>query len=90
MNRRLQSITRSAFALLLAGWLVLPSISHAQHRETTVDSRVPAEYETVVSAVQKVMGLLSDVTQRQTAEPINDQILAINDRLRRAAAPRDS
>ena len=50
----------------------------AQEREST---RVPAEYETVVSAVQKVMGLLNDVTQRHATAPINDQILAINDRL---------
>ncbi|MDE2995288.1 MAG: BamA/TamA family outer membrane protein [Bacteroidota bacterium] len=51
------------------------TITHAQ------DARVPAEYETVVSAVQKVMGLLQDVTQRHATDPINDQILAINDRL---------
>lgn len=62
----------------LMAFLLIPSTSQAQERNS---SRVPAEYETVVSAVQKVMGLLGDVTQRHTAEPINDQILAINDRL---------
>lgn len=58
--------------------LLLAGVSTAQAQQ---DNRVPAEYETVVSAVQKVMGLLQDVTQRHAADPINDQILAINDRL---------
>jgi hypothetical protein len=67
-----------SLALLLAV-IVLPGTTRAQDRDE--NNRVPAEYETVVSAVQKVMGLLSDVTQRHATEPINDQILAINNRL---------
>lgn len=66
-----------ACLLILSGF---QQASLAQERDRS-DTRVPAEYETVVSAVQKVMGLLGDVTQRHAAEPINDQILAINDRL---------
>ncbi len=81
INPSFQSSSRSVCMLLLAAWLIFPSNAQAQQREDMATSRVPAEYETVVSAVQKVMGLLSDVTQRQTAEPINNQILAINDRL---------
>jgi len=46
-----------------------------------VSNKVPEEYESVVSAVQKVMGLLQDVTQRHATEPISDQILSISDRL---------
>ena len=80
-NQPFLSLSRSAYALLLAAWMILPPFADAQQRDRTAESRVPAEYETVVSAVQKVMGLLADVTQRQTTEPINDQILAINDRL---------
>lgn len=80
-NRYNSTVSRTAFSLLLAAWMIFPIGSLAQETERTASSRVPAEYETVVSAVQKVMGLLGDVTQRHTAEPINDQILAINDRL---------
>ncbi len=75
------SLFKSLGVLLTIAALAIPQHAHARQDTRTVDSRVPAEYETVVSAVQKVMGLLSDVTQRHATEPINDQILAINDRL---------
>jgi len=54
---------------------------HPTFAQDEPSNRVPAEYETVVSAVQQVMGLLQDVTQRHATEPINDQILSISDRL---------
>jgi hypothetical protein len=56
----------------------LPTIASGQER---TESTIPAEYESVVSTVQRVVSLLSDVTQRHAADPISDQILSISDRL---------
>lgn len=44
-------------------------------------AKIPAEYESVVSTVQRVIGLLNDVTLRHASDPISSQILSINDRL---------
>lgn len=61
------------FALALTNQMVL-----AQEKTTT---KIPAEYESVVSTVQRVIGLLNDVTLRHASDPISDQIMSINDRL---------
>jgi len=63
--------------LLLAAFGVLKP-AFAQEKPVAT---IPAEYESVVSTVQKVISLLGDVTQRHASDPISDQILSISDRL---------
>lgn len=61
--------------------LALFLVSQAAFAQDKQESKIPAEYESVVSTVQRVIGLLSDVTLRHASDPISDQILSINDRL---------
>lgn len=72
--------TTTCFFLLLVFGMHFAGVQRTQGQERA-SKRVPAEYESVVSAVQKVMGLLQDVTQRHATDPINDQIMSISDRL---------
>ncbi|MDG2016290.1 MAG: BamA/TamA family outer membrane protein [Rhodothermales bacterium] len=68
--------TFTAIALIAAIFVQQPA--NAQER---VASTVPPEYESVVYTVQRVVGLLQDVTQRHASDPISNQILSISDRL---------
>ncbi len=72
---------RQTFTTLFTTFLLLGMWTTQVGAQERVTSKVPSEYESVVSAVQKVMGLLQDVTQRHATEPISDQILSISDRL---------
>lgn len=65
----------STLALLLV-FLVVPA--QAQEKEP---NRIPPEYESVVSTIQRVFSLLQDVTLEHAADPIGDQIISISDRL---------
>jgi len=60
--------------------VVLGILKPASAQEKPV-ATIPAEYESVVSTVQRVISLLGDVTQRHATDPISDQILSIIDRL---------
>jgi len=72
---------RQPFTTLFTAFLLLGMWTTEVSAQERITSKVPAEYESVVSAVQKVMGLLQDVTQRHATEPISDQILSISNRL---------
>ncbi len=72
---------RQTFTTLFTAFLLLGMWTTQVSAQERVTSKVPSEYESVVSAVQKVMGLLQDVTQRHATEPISNQILSISNRL---------
>ena len=69
---------RTFTAIALIATIFVQQPANAQER---VASNVPPEYESVVYTVQRVVGLLQDVTQRHASDPISNQILSISDRL---------
>lgn len=65
-------------AALFLSLVYCASMVQAQEKPAAA---IPAEYESVVSTIQRVISLLGDVTQRHATDPISDQILSISDRL---------
>jgi len=51
----------------------------------TVGDEQPPEYESVVSAVEAIVGILQNVTRRHAAQPVSDQLENITGRLSEAA-----
>lgn len=78
-------------AVIAFSTLLGPPLVHSVHAQDagedvrTVGDEPPPEYESVVSAMQAIVGILQNVTRRHAAQPVSDQLENITGRLTEAA-----